>query len=40
VREGTLRKARYLKGQYHDIIVMGILAEEYFSQSTSRWIVD
>jgi RimJ/RimL family protein N-acetyltransferase len=40
VREGTLRKARYLKGQYHDIIVMGILAEEYFAQSTSRWIVD
>lgn len=33
VREGILRKARYLKGAYHDIVVMGILAEEYFSRS-------
>ncbi len=28
--EGVLRKARYYNGQYHDVIVMGILSEEYF----------
>lgn len=32
VKEGTLRKARYLKGKYHDVIVVGILAEEYFAK--------
>ena len=29
-REGILRKNHYLKGKYHDVIVMGILQEEYF----------
>ena len=29
-REGVLRKNHYLKGKYHDVIVMGILQEEYF----------
>lgn len=29
-REGVLRKNHYLKGEYHDVIVMGILKEEYF----------
>ncbi|HBT40371.1 MAG: GCN5-related N-acetyltransferase [Thermotoga sp. 50_1627] len=35
VREGILRKARYLKGEYYDVIVMGILAKEYFSKRSS-----
>lgn len=34
VKEGILRKARYLKGKYHDVIVMGILAEEYFTKKS------
>ncbi len=29
-REGILRKNHYLKGKYYDVIVMGILQEEYF----------
>lgn len=32
VKEGVLRKARYLKGEYHDVIVMGMLAQEYFAK--------
>jgi RimJ/RimL family protein N-acetyltransferase len=29
-REGRLRKNHYWKGEYYDVIVMGILQEEYF----------
>lgn len=29
IREGILREARYLDGQYHDIIRYGLLKEEY-----------
>lgn len=32
VYEGRLRKARYLAGQYHDILIMSILSEEYFQR--------
>ncbi len=30
--EGRLRKNHYWKGEYHDVIVMGILQEEYFGR--------
>jgi RimJ/RimL family protein N-acetyltransferase len=29
VKEGQLRKAKYLNGQYYDILVFGLLREEY-----------
>ncbi len=32
VHEGRLRKARYLNGQYHDVLVMSILSDEYFQR--------
>ncbi len=31
--EGRLRKNRYLKGKYYDVIVMGLLQEEYFGEA-------
>ena len=31
VHEGIARKARYRHGAYHDVILMGILQEEFFS---------
>ena len=31
VEEGRLRKQRYLRGQYYDVIVMGILKEEWYT---------
>ena len=30
IQEGRMRQARYLKGQYLDVIIMGILADEYW----------
>ncbi|MNO01960.1 putative ribosomal N-acetyltransferase YdaF [compost metagenome] len=30
VEEGRLRKARFWNGGFHDIIVYGLLAEEFF----------
>jgi len=30
VHEGRLRKARYLNGKYHDVLIMSVLSDEYF----------
>ncbi|AFG35670.1 acetyltransferase, ribosomal protein N-acetylase [Fervidobacterium pennivorans DSM 9078] len=30
IQEGRMRQARYLKGQYIDVIIMGILSDEYW----------
>ncbi|MFN4200405.1 MAG: GNAT family N-acetyltransferase [Fervidobacterium gondwanense] len=30
IQEGRMRQGRYLKGQYLDVIIMGILANEYW----------
>ncbi|AMW33175.1 Protein N-acetyltransferase, RimJ/RimL family [Fervidobacterium changbaicum] len=30
IQEGRMRQARYLKGQYFDVIIMSILADEYW----------
>ncbi|MHA2036690.1 MAG: GNAT family N-acetyltransferase [Promethearchaeota archaeon] len=32
VKEGQMRKAIFIKGEYHDIIFMSILQEEWFSR--------
>lgn len=36
VREGIMRQATYSEGRYHDVLVMGVLAEEWFARKERK----
>ncbi|MEJ5230068.1 MAG: GNAT family protein [Pseudothermotoga sp.] len=36
VHEGRMRRARYIKGKYYDVLIMSVLSDEYFARLANR----